>query len=317
MADNRDPRKKSRTRRQLRTSSSDRSKRSKASAKDTPRPTSSTDRAKQQGKGSKKVTSDKTRTRTGSAKVTSGRGVPAPGRSDNGYPPANNIRPGQKGGSKTGDKRRSNMIKALSKNNEQASKIRKAADKVESNLAGKKERDARRGNPKNKIVKGPKGKAVRKKPVGPPSGAHGPKTPPVQGPSRKTPTKIGQRSPNVAPKGPPTTRPKPGKGGGNGLRSTLIAGAATALTTGALRNPVSRAKTKASNEKKAKASTSKGKYNTRDADGTVRSRAKVGPKKVGEGKVGTIAQAFDKSYAAAKKAGKKTFTFKGKKYSTK
>ena len=226
MADNRDPRKKSRTRRQLRTSSSDRSKRSKASAKDTPRPTSSADRRKQQGKGSRRVTS--------------------------------------------------------------------SADRVKKN------------------------------PVGPPRGAQGPKTPPVQGPSRKTPTKIGQRSPNSSPKGPPTTRPrnvvKPTKGKagkGNGLRSTLVAGAATALTTGALRNPVSRAKTKASNEKKAKASTSKGKYNTRDADGTVRSRAKVGPKKVGEGKVGTIAQAFDKSYAAAKKAGKKTFTFKGKKYSTK
>jgi len=59
MADNRDPRKKSRTRRQLRTSSSGRAARSKASAKDTPRPTSSTDRAKQQGKGSRKVTTGK------------------------------------------------------------------------------------------------------------------------------------------------------------------------------------------------------------------------------------------------------------------
>ena len=56
---------------------------------------------------------------------------------------------------------------------------------------------------------------------------------------------------------------------------------------------------------------SAGNYNTRDADGTVRSRKKVGPKKVG-----TIAQAFDRSYAAAKKAGKKTFMFRGKKYTT-
>ena len=60
MADNRDPRKKSRTRRELRTSSSGRAARSKASAKDTPRPTSSADRAKQQGKGSSKVTTSKT-----------------------------------------------------------------------------------------------------------------------------------------------------------------------------------------------------------------------------------------------------------------
>lgn len=61
MASNRDPRKTSRTRRQLRTSSSGRSARSKASAKDTPRPTSSTDRAKQQGKGSSRVTSSESR----------------------------------------------------------------------------------------------------------------------------------------------------------------------------------------------------------------------------------------------------------------
>ena len=72
---------------------------------------------------------------------------------------------------------------------------------------------------------------------------------------------------------------------------------------------------------RSKPGSNAGNYNTRDADGTVRSRKKVGPKKVGPKKVGpkkvgTIAQAFDKSYAAAKKAGKKTFMFRGKKYTT-
>jgi hypothetical protein len=47
----------------------------------------------------------------------------------------------------------------------------------------------------------------------------------------------------------------------------------------------------------------------------------LGPKKVGSGggggKVGTIAQAFDKSFAAARKAGKSEFTFQGKRYNTK
>ena len=47
----------------------------------------------------------------------------------------------------------------------------------------------------------------------------------------------------------------------------------------------------------------------------------LGPKKVGSGggggKVGTIAQAFDKSFAAARKAGKSGFTFQGKRYNTK
>ena len=44
---------------------------------------------------------------------------------------------------------------------------------------------------------------------------------------------------------------------------------------------------------------------------------KVGPKKVGPGKVGTVAQSFDKSFAAARKAGKSEFTFQGKRYNTK
>jgi hypothetical protein len=45
----------------------------------------------------------------------------------------------------------------------------------------------------------------------------------------------------------------------------------------------------------------------------------LGPKKVGSGgsgNNGTIAQAFDKSFAAARKAGKATFMFRGKKYTT-
>lgn len=233
MADNRDPRKRSRTRRQLRTSSSGRAARSKASAKDTPRPTSSTDRAKQQGKGS--------------SKVTTGKG----------------------------------------------------------------------------------GKNA------PPRGAQGPRTPPVQGPSRKVSGIIGTRQGSTsAPKNtPPTTKPKNtikpttkptvkggkgGKGGGSGLKTTLAAGMVTALATGSLRNPVSQAKEKERKQNKDKIEKrSVGKYNTQDKDGTVRSRAKVGPAKVGPGKVGTIAQAFDKAYASAKKSGKKTFTFKGKKYTTK
>ena len=92
----------------------------------------------------------------------------------------------------------------------------------------------------------------------------------------------------------------------------------TALATGSLRNPVSKAKAKESKENRSKIEKrSVGKYNTKDSDGTVKSRLKVGPKKVGPKKVGTVAQAFDKAYASAKKDKKKEFTFKGKKYSTK
>jgi hypothetical protein len=53
------------------------------------------------------------------------------------------------------------------------------------------------------------------------------------------------------------------------------------------------------------------KYNTRDADGTIRSRLKVGP-----AKVGTEAQSFDRAFANARKSGQKQFTWKGKSYTT-
>ena len=233
MAHNRDPQKRSRTRRELRTSSSGRSKRSKASAKDTPRPTSSTERAKQQGKGSSRVTTGKGETRT------------------------------------------------------------------------------------------------------PPRGAQGPRTPPVQGPNRKVSGIIGTRkgSTQTSTKPPPTpgtklraknvvkpTRLTPRGGGsrsGSGLKQTLLAGLATSLATGALRNPISKAKQKEAAANVKSAASSVGKYNTKDKDGTVRSRKKVGAKKVGPKKLGTVAQAFDKAFAAAKKAGKKEFTWKGKRYTTK
>jgi hypothetical protein len=131
------------------------------------------------------------------------------------------------------------------------------------------------------------------------------------------------------------------KGGIGDIKTTLTGGLVTAAAVGSLRNPITKAKAKAKpNRKEGQKATLNGKpvvwrkgkwvpapgrnagnYNTRDADGTVRSRKKVGPKKVGPKKVGpkkvgTIAQAFDKSYAAAKKAGKKTFMFRGKKYTT-
>lgn len=238
MASNRDPRKKSRTRRELRTSSSGRSARSKASAKDTPRPTSSTDRARQQGKGSSKVTTGRGKTK-----------APAP------------------------------------------------------------------------------------------RGAQGPATPPVQGPNRRVSGIIGTRkgSTSSPKKGPPLQKSKlgkprnvakprnvvkPTKGGplgksnSSGLRTAFAAGMVTALATGSLRNPVSKAKRSELTKK------SEGKYNTKDKDGTVRSRKKVGskivgPKKVGPKKVGTIAASFDKAFSAARKAGRSTFTFKGQSYSTK
>lgn len=164
---------------------------------------------------------------------------------------------------------------------------------------------------------------------GPPRGAQGPATPPVQGPSQRVSGLIGSRgsspqTPPKAPSGAHRINPSGGgstssgggrRGGSSGIRGTLTAALAGAISTGSLRNPISKAK-----QREAKKSI--GKYNTRDADGTVRSRAKVGPKIVGPEivgpkKVGTEAQSFDKAFAAARKAGKKIFTWKGKKYNTK
>ena len=57
-----------------------------------------------------------------------------------------------------------------------------------------------------------------------------------------------------------------------------------------------------------------GKYNTKDPDGTVRNRLKMGPKIVG---TGSVAGDFDVAFKKAKTSGAKEFDFKGKKYNTK
>jgi len=60
------------------------------------------------------------------------------------------------------------------------------------------------------------------------------------------------------------------------------------------------------------------KYNTKNSDGTVRDRLKVGPKIVGPKIVGTgsVAGDFDTAYKKAKTSGKDKFEFKGKSYTT-
>ena len=193
-------------------------------------------------------------------------------------------------------------------------------------------RSTTKGRAKNRVTSSST-RVKTNKVSGPSRGAQGPRTAPVQGPRQKVSGLIGQRpktkssSPPKAPgrnnivrgglRTPKQVIKAKGKSGG-GVKGTLAAGLVSAAATGALRNPISKAKGKAA---AARGNKNAGNYNTRDADGTVRSRKrvgpkKVGPKKVGAAKVGSIAQAFDKAYGAAKKAGKKTFMFKGKKYTT-
>jgi len=179
-----------------------------------------------------------------------------------------------------------------------------------------------------------------------PRGAQGPRTAPQQGPSQRVSGLQGSRTtPKPTNTPPKAATPKASRVGpqikqakavqkanpGRAARAARNVGTAARLAKAAS-NPYTAAATiigsdimnrsVADGKLKGKPnvptrSSSANKYNTRDADGTVRSRLKVGPKKVGAKKVGTAEQAFDKAYAAAKKAGKKSFTFDGKKYSTK
>lgn len=333
MASNRDPRKDYRINRRGRkvTSSADRSKRAKKAS--APKPTSSSTRSRGRGTGSKKVTSSGGRLNRAKQamidrmldKSTKGK---RPQKSITGDTPKPKTKvrktrlklKGTWARERNLDKK---FLKDMKSNNLESGLFND--ERLKGATDSNKERSLRLGGVKQKIVPGPKTKAVRKKPVtGAPRGAQGPANPPVQGPSRKTPNivaDIPQRTNKPKSGGPPTpgvkfnpknrVPAKPGmKGGDKGLKTLGAAALVGALSSGALRNPVSKAK-------KKEASKNIGNYNTRDADGKVRSRKKVGPKKVGPKKVGTIAKAFDKAYDKAKKAGKATFSFQGKLYSTK
>ena len=90
------------------------------------------------------------------------------------------------------------------------------------------------------------------------------------------------------------------------------AAAATLATTGLAAAATSTDKKKPA--AKSNPADSVGKYNTKDPDGTVRNRLKVGPKIVG---TGSVAGDFDVAFKKARTSGEKEFDFKGKKYNTK
>ena len=154
---------------------------------------------------------------------------------------------------------------------------------------------------------------------GGPRGAQGPANPPVQGPSRRTPTAIGgdtgrRGGPNQpARSGPP--RPAGPKAGRVGSQIR------TAATVGTLVNP------RADLPAKALAAASlamdaakalRGKPTAKK--GTGKPMASMGKDyKAKEKELGrkAIASNFDQAFAAARRAGKKTFTWRGKKYTTK
>ena len=153
---------------------------------------------------------------------------------------------------------------------------------------------------------------------GGPRGAQGPANPPVQGPSRRTPTAMGgdtgrRGGPNQpARSGPP--RPAGPKAGRIGSQMR------TAASLGTLVNPRSDVPAKvvaaASIVSDLLKNTSKGGAKK----GTGKPMASMGKDyKAKEKEAGRKAAAsnFDQAFAAARRAGKKEFTWRGKRYNTK
>ena len=162
-----------------------------------------------------------------------------------------------------------------------------------------------------------RGRGVSRTRTGAPRGAQGPANPPQQGPSRRVPTTMGgdtgrrgganqpARSGPPRPAGPKVSRV------GSQLR--------TAAKVGTIVNPRSDVPAKAVAAASLLADLMK-----------ARKQGKTKPAKRGMSSMGkdykgkerelgrkAIATSFDRAFAAARKAGKKTFTFRGKLYNTK
>jgi hypothetical protein len=152
---------------------------------------------------------------------------------------------------------------------------------------------------------------------GGPRGAQGPANPPVQGPSRRTPTAMGgdtgRRGGRNQParSGPPRPAgPKASRVGGQ-LR--------TAAKVGTLLNPRSDvpAKVAAAASLVADAISSRKSSSKKGTGKPMASRGKDYKEKEKELSRKANASSFDKAFAAARRAGKKVFTWRGKRYNTK
>ena len=196
---------------------------------------------------------------------------------------------------------------------------RKTAKKPVTTDKGRKQRvkgaqTERRTGSKDRVTRG---RGVTRTRTGAPRGAQGPANPPQQGPSRRVPTTMGgdtgrrgganqpARSGPPRPAGPKASRV------GSQLR--------TAAKVGTIVNPRSDIPAKAVAAASLLADLMK-----------QRQQGKTKPAKRGMSSMGkdykakeralgrkAIAESFDRAFAAARKAGKKTFTFRGKKYNTK
>lgn len=167
---------------------------------------------------------------------------------------------------------------------------------------------ARKTGSKDKMTRG---RGVNRTATGAPRGASGPATPPQQGPRRALPKNItmgGPKGPKTKPNLPPKRTPSITKVGKQlaaagtivNPRSDIPAkvAAAAALVAGYMSSRPSQTKTK----KPSKRPTAKMGKNYKQKEKELSRKAN--------------AANFDRAFAAARKAGKKTFTWRGKSYHT-
>lgn len=139
-----------------------------------------------------------------------------------------------------------------------------------------------------------------------PRGAAGPRSAPAQGPMRRVSGVLGERPKvknNTPPKPNRTPRPRPKAASAAVKKLGIGAGAATVGKALALLG------------------ITEGLAPQKAADGTLDAARKRGDYKPKQGPANpekgmTRAQSFDKAFAAARKAGKKEFTWRGKRYNT-
>lgn len=166
-----------------------------------------------------------------------------------------------------------------------------------------------------------RGRGVSRTATGAPRGAQGPANPPQQGPSRPTPTAIGGDTGRRGGRNQPAKSGPPRPAGPKASRvGSQIKAAKTATKVGTLINPRSDvpAKLAAAASLVADAISSRKKSTPKKGTGKpMASRGKDYKKKEKELSRKAAASNFDQAFAKARKAGKKEFTWRGKRYNTK
>ena len=151
---------------------------------------------------------------------------------------------------------------------------------------------------------------------GGPRGAQGPANPPVQGPSRRTPSAIGGDTGRRGGPNQPSKPRVPTTGNNPRFKPSIR----TAAKVGTLLNPRSDvpAKVAAAASLVADAISSRKKPSSKKGTGKpMASRGKNYKEKEKDLSRKAAASNFDRAFAKARKAGKKEFTWRGKRYNTK